>query len=256
MNGWNPGRENIIVPGGWSISAEATFALLFVTIVPWTRSASRALFFSLITLLTALSAMLFLQLYVGDPANGSTWDNTLEYAAWRHLSTFLFGIGCWHVWKRNANSSARKKSWFRVALTVLAFLGFSLLSFELVPRSSRALIAGSASCLILFAWADVVQTHILHRALRTLGQLSFGIYLFHFVTLGVSQVFVLGLLPIETPSLWLFLANFALALALTLPLAWLSWNLIERPLQDYVRHKISGWSPRTVESASQQPKRS
>jgi len=63
-----------------------------------------------------------------------------------------------------------------------------------------------------------------------LGKMSYGLYLLHFLMLGVAQVFALGLLPIETPPIVLFFATFTLTLVFTIPFAWILWVLVEQPL--------------------------
>jgi peptidoglycan/LPS O-acetylase OafA/YrhL len=61
------------------------------------------------------------------------------------------------------------------------------------------------------------------RPLQVLGDLSFPIYLWHMpLMLALRGV---GLLPEQRP-----LAALAAVLAVTLPVAWLSWHLVERPL--------------------------
>ena len=83
-----------------------------------------------------------------------------------------------------------------------------------------------------------------------LGRISYGIYLYHAVfvlwfTTDEAQRFI----PLPHGGVGAYTVHVALLLALTLPVAWLSWHLVERPLNDAARrwgHKRSA----TVDSDS------
>ena len=87
------------------------------------------------------------------------------------------------------------------------------------------------------------------RPFRVLGNLSFPIYLWHMpLMLALRGV---GLFPEQRP-----VAALAAVLAVTLPVAWLSWNLVERPLlrwsssRERARRR-PGCGPQLVRSALQ-----
>jgi peptidoglycan/LPS O-acetylase OafA/YrhL len=65
------------------------------------------------------------------------------------------------------------------------------------------------------------------RLLAPLGTISYGIYLYHWVVL--RQLVDRHVYPLDVPGWAGILAKIALALLLTLPLATLSWWLVERP---------------------------
>lgn len=99
---------------------------------------------------------------------------------------------------------ATMESFWTGLLPVLAF------------RASVAVAAG----LTVAAALAVPPGQLDGRAIRALGNLSYGIYLWHFIVLTA----VLRWLDVASP--W---ANAALVLAATLGLAWAGWHAVERP---------------------------
>lgn len=116
-----------------------------------------------------------------------------------------------------------------LALVVLAFavkMLFGMRAFEVLGMPAIAL-ACAFYLTALAEGAPEAQT-MLRPKLRFLGQLSFGIYLFHMPINGLLHGLVLGAVPdIATPAQ---LAVTTAALALTIALALLLNRTVERPM--------------------------
>jgi exopolysaccharide production protein ExoZ len=239
MNGWFPGQANAIVPGGWSISAEASFALLFVVAVPWLSTSRCALWMTIVgwgaTWVTTSFVADKIAAFVGKPAFG----HDVEYFPWTHMPTFIAGIWCWHVWNDRNLKRVTAAKWIRITCAGAAAALFLVIPFHTSWTAYRTLIVGPASALLLHAWTSGPIHGSWLWPLVWLGRLSFGIYLMHFELIGVAKVFVVGLLPLETASLVLFLATLLLTLIFTAPLAWLSFELVEQPIHRWVCNKTA-----------------
>jgi peptidoglycan/LPS O-acetylase OafA/YrhL len=133
-----------------------------------------------------------------------------------------------------------------LTVAVVLLLGATQLPF-LTSHVAAALqlpFFGIAAGLILATFVHGGWTRRMARVLAPIGLVSYGVYLWHWVILSVLVRHHVELLggsgPVAT------FARVALLLVLTLPVATLSWVLLERPLL----RRTAGWEKRSSARAA------
>ena len=107
----------------------------------------------------------------------------------------------------------------------------------LAPISLTVLAIASSMTLLCTLNNTTLRRWLSHRLLVRYGRLTYGLYIFHMLGIGLASLIVLSINPWTTPfSLWL--SQLGLGLAFTLGLAQLSWLLLEKPCQA-LRHRLS-----------------
>jgi peptidoglycan/LPS O-acetylase OafA/YrhL len=231
LNGWIPLLARSVVPGGWSISAEAAFALLFVAIVPLLSSSRRTFLACVLAWIVTSQTLFLVRMGLVAALGGKAAAGDIEYLPWTYMPKFMAGGWCWHVWNARQASGRAQRPAVR-GLCMFVALGLLVgLSFGLWRWGDRTLLAGGACALFFHAWSAGPLPQGLVSPLAYLGRLSYGLYLIHFCTLEFAQMLVVGLMPAATAPLVLFVGTFLLTLAASLPLASLSWKYLEHPVQ-------------------------
>jgi peptidoglycan/LPS O-acetylase OafA/YrhL len=234
LNGWIPHHANSTVPGGWSISAEAAFAILFVCILPWLRTFRSALVVSVVSwLVTRVSAVYVEALLTGEGNVASLPGMDSEYIPWQHLPTFIFGVCCWHGWNSRRSPDSRVGTIRLIVYTIAGVGSILALAFKWQGAQDRTLLAGGGFAFLVLACAERGLPKWACRLLSGLGRISFGLYLFHFAFLNLARTAVATLLPIGSPALLIVVVTMLMTLVGTAPLAFVSWKYIERPVQDW-----------------------
>lgn len=233
LNGWVPARANAVVPGGWSISAEAAYALFFMVIVPFLADARRAFLGWVVAWIATSQTRWLLRIAIAAVLGKWAVARDFDYLPWIHLPTFMAGVWCWHVWNRRQETGRALRPaarWFCLSAAAVIVLA---LPFGVWPGSDRALLAGGGSALAFYAWAAGPLPRRLVLPLAYMGRLSYGIYIIHFAVADLAQMVVVELMPAATPMWILFAGTFLMTFAASLPLAWLSWRYIEKPVQTW-----------------------
>jgi exopolysaccharide production protein ExoZ len=231
LNGWVPSRTDFMVPGGWSISAEAAYALFFVAAVPLLSSSRRALFACVFTWIVTRQTLFLVRAGLAAALGREAVAKGFEYVPWSYMPTFVAGVWCWHVWNARQVSGRAQRPEVRWLCLLAALALLFGLSFGFWRWGDRTLLAGSGCALLFYAWSAGPLPQGLVSPLAYLGRLSYGVYLIHFCMLEFAQMLVAGLMPAATSSLVLFAGTLLLTLVASLPLAWLSWNCLEHPVQ-------------------------
>lgn len=125
----------------------------------------------------------------------------------------------------------------------------SLVGFLWTADLSRQFFAVGYGILLAQALRRPAFTSALARGLAWIGLVSYGVYLIHAVLLhwflsDAGERFV----PMPHGGIGAFLVHLALLTGLTLPLAWLSWVWLERPLLRLAVRWGRRWEP-TSESS-------
>jgi peptidoglycan/LPS O-acetylase OafA/YrhL len=217
VHGWVPSAVNTVVPGGWSIAAEAMFYLAFPAIlllVPRPRLLAIAVMASY-----AVAGLTNIGLRkLGGPAG-----EALAFPFWLVQLPAFIG-GCWLATLPPAGLRLRAIAPWTLGLATLG------LAFDSQWRDHSNLLVAIV-LLTLFAWsASVARPHWLQaRPLVYLGQISFSFYIVHFAVLGFLRPLIV---PVEAAVG----ANvgFATAAALTLTIAGIisaaTYRWIEQPI--------------------------
>jgi peptidoglycan/LPS O-acetylase OafA/YrhL len=225
----------------WSLAVEEQFYLTLPVIV---RFVSRRALIAFVICGIAAAPVFRMVLFRSSP-NGWIGSDVLLFC---RADALLFGVGCALLLRSKSWSSriASSRYWLPglllALLSIAAYLtksgGGDLWRVQLVSFGYTSLAALYA-CLLLFVCTR--PNHFLAslfrwRALRWLGSIAYGTYLFHMPIQILAFVFV-GRSEPRIDDLFSFLLSLA-ALAFTLGLAHLSWNFFESRLVKF-SHRAS-----------------
>lgn len=208
LHGFVPRDINLVVPGGWSIAAEAGFYVLF----PW-----------LVTRLTTAISRLRAAFALWVACTACTWlirrhfnidETVLYYSLLTQLPIFVLAMASFDMLFSGARLPV-----FHVAAIAAVWIAAALLGKWLNWPTRPALWAEVVLMLVLTA---TVLKRYESRALAFLGRISFSAYLFHF---AVIDVLVL-VLPSE-PSISTFIIGIFLTIGFTAFVAWVSARTLE-----------------------------
>ena len=238
VNGLVPGdANNRVVPGGWSIGTEMIFYLIFpfifllykkykendtaLTIIP---------FAGLLVSFTAINSM---HVVASEVINYENFDyfkqngRFLYFNILCQLPVFLMGMSLYFKAKNFRKSTA----WDRTAL-LFSFVGFTAIAlFFFAYFTSRISILPflpAISFFFLFLIFKEIPAFG-NKILARIGQLSFSIYLFHFVFAFEGSRFLYQYLQPYTSTEVIFILNVVLTTIVTAGVAVLSEKFIEKP---------------------------
>lgn len=229
-NGLLPGLTHL-----WSLSVEVAFYLALPLIVLLPRRV-------ILALTVASLAWPFLPFVAATPANG--WPN-LQIAPPAFLPWFFVGIAAaWWMQDHEhgaagAAAPARAKwaSWLPLlgwpaAVLVMWVAGQEWygpvgLVHPSAPEFLRRVLAGTLFAALMFY--PVLVPGTLSRLLSTppvqfLGKISYGIFLWHLPVLSLA--FSLAGRPLFSGGFWQI---YAITIGFAIPIAWLSFTLVEEP---------------------------
>ncbi|HEY1722408.1 MAG TPA: acyltransferase [Magnetospirillaceae bacterium] len=243
VHSWIPSAQNTVVPGGWSIGVEMCFYLVAPILFLTLRSARSSLlaFAAVIIVVVALNhGMAFIM-----TGHAAIENNSFLYFWFpTQLPVFLAGIALYRcagtqLWKEKAlHEDAAAFAliaalFFGVAGLMLGTVGD--LDNSLAPTAMGIAFAGLA----LGCRTPVAATLLVNRATTWIGQISYSVYINHFV-LVLALRFVekrFNLMDV-IPAPLLFMATFALVLGLSLPMSLLTRRMIEAPGID-IGHRLA-----------------
>ncbi len=181
-HGLTPEWINWVVPGGWAISIETMFYLIFPWLWKKVRSLNAATIWFLVTLIT--SRGLTILLHPLPYPNSLLWGEYLYYYLPAQLPIFLLGIVVY--W------AIREKRWPKILMSALPLL---LVAGIWKPSLMPAFVwwgIGWSSLILLLnkrTWVGIDN-----RVMRQLGNVSYEMYLVHsavymgIVGLGLFQL--------------------------------------------------------------------
>jgi peptidoglycan/LPS O-acetylase OafA/YrhL len=218
LHGWVPSAVNTVVPGGWSIAAEAMFYLVFpaiIAIAPQRRLLAIALLGSYVV---AGLTNIVLRKMIGGAAG-----EALAFPFWLVQFPAFLG-GCWLATLSPPGERLRALApWAMVAAAI------GLVIDSQARGHSNLLVA--IALLTLFVWsASAMPPRWLNaRVLVFLGQISFSFYIVHFAVLG----WLAPLGPVLEPEIgaaFAMIAITAATLVLAGAIAAMTYRWIERPI--------------------------
>lgn len=236
--GWTP------VPGGWSISVEFCFYLIFPLLAVMINSISRSLLFFIISIgLLVLNAVL--GDFVYQDLGVENRDNFLYFWLPNQLAIFSIGFVLFNVLKNDRVLLFLKacpiNSGHVTIVVMLALLGLSLYGvrkFFVFP--AWALPTHLIASILFLIWAAILIVKpvkwVVNRAIVGLGRVSFSAYILHFAVikyLGIG----FGAMWIGSKdgyySIFYALVFVAGVLLVTRILAGASYRFIELPFIKY-----------------------
>jgi exopolysaccharide production protein ExoZ len=208
LHGVVPRDINLVVPGGWSIAAEAGFYVLF----PW-----------LVTRFTTAAARLWAALALWAVCTVCAWqlrrqfnidETVLYYTLLTQLPIFMLAMALYDVLFRSGKIPV-----VHAAAIAAIWIAAAVIGKQLGWPTRPALWA---EVVLMLAFAAAVLKRYESRPLAFLGRISFSAYLFHFAVIDVLALW----LP-HTPGLFNFIAGLALASGVTIVVAWISSRTLE-----------------------------
>jgi peptidoglycan/LPS O-acetylase OafA/YrhL len=207
--------QDIAVPGSWSIVCEASFYILFPIVVAFTTTSRRAailLLASIVFAAACLPVLVRLGLWTGAQTVPLA-HNFAFLSAPTQFPCFAVGLMAYMLIQEQ-RPFARAAGWFGIfCVVVLSVAGGDGVRLYLVWITAFGLIA--------FALANGHLGFLVNRPARLLGLISYSVYYWHLLVIA----FLAWALPSAT-----IVMNTLCALALTLPLATLTYLTVERPM--------------------------
>jgi peptidoglycan/LPS O-acetylase OafA/YrhL len=233
LHGWQPSTINAIVPGGWSIAAEAGFYLLFPFLAATLTDLRRALLALGVTLAAAGAWAWAIWAAAQASLAGPQGYLVKAFVLWGlplQLPVFLIGFVVYHLafpsGKIDAEPTAREVARGRVI--VAAAVGAGLLLSFLPARASGAAYLPFAALFgaLVFGLRSAPWPLLVNRVTIYVGRVSYSAYFLHFL--------VIRFLPPRLPQLGPygdlgFVAYYLIVVAATVALATLTHRYVELP---------------------------
>ena len=220
VHGWSVTAVNKIVPGGWSIAAEAMFYLAFPALLHLARWRPR-LFPGAVAVTYVFAGVTNLAIRRYLPGDHEA-VRAFAFSFWA-CQLPAFATGCWLA----LGPAQPRLSPRAGGILALLALGFILVDTQMTGRTNL-LISIALLSLLVWLLGQARPVWLETGVLPALGDISYSVYILHFAVLAV-------LAPIE-PSLARsagplpgFLLLYGATLVVVAPFALLSYRWIERP---------------------------
>jgi peptidoglycan/LPS O-acetylase OafA/YrhL len=255
LNDWHPKLTAWeVVPGGWSVSAEFSFYMIFPLVAARVTSQRRAvLFFAAVCLGTALVNTLGQDMMMRryEP---SLISNFMYFWAPNQAPVFAFGISLFFVLKALERPQMRSvRRYVRASTAVLTAAGLSIvasLTFLDLPkaltintwRPSALMQASFGFALIILALAFARPGLFVNRWIAFVGKVSFSAYLTHFSIIQLVKgplARVAGVDVYGYAAIGAFALGWVSVVAATIAFSTCTYHLIERPGIAFGRHVIA-----------------
>jgi len=228
-NAWTGGAALLVVPGGWSVSCEVTFYVVLPLLL-WLINGRiwRAVF---LTILSAALAQARLRHYVLD----GQWNFSLYANPIQHAPVFLCGItSALIVMQRNIP---------RTPVVIVALLMTAIVSIPQgltpPPQYLSPYLAFSVLAAAVVALAAPYPLGVLSGGImRKVGEVSYSMYLVHFVLLAPCLLVAEWLSPSDRwPTL---IICYVLTATGSFLVACVTYRFIERPAIEWAAARTRG----------------
>ncbi len=210
----------------WSLSVEEQFYIVWPLFILLIRPGRDLLYFLWATILVGMLARYFL-VYKGHGV-GVYMITCVDTFAWGALLAYYMRVG--YAWKV---SQWVRSLWFPL-LILFVFLCLKFTDDDLVKQIFFRTLASMLSFAFIFSALNqglFVSSFLNFRALRAIGKVSYGIYLYHMLAVDLFYQ-VANRLHIGLPSD----PYHVLGLLILLVVSFVSYYLIEKPVQSLKRY--------------------
>ncbi|WP_156841854.1 acyltransferase family protein [Novosphingobium aquimarinum] len=220
VHGFNPHGINNVVPGGWSIASEAIFYALFPLVLVHARSVRLWLGIVAVSFAIALAnAAIPRVMGIEDPM----WRDFFHFNFLTNLPSFATGVLIFTI-LRKTGASASNGRWRVAALAAIIAAIVTLGAMGSAIPGDQLLMIPILGTLTWMA-AVTEPRLIVNRPLSLLGELSFSIYLLHFIVLH----YVDALVPQDLAPIARLGMLYGATVVISALLAWGTYRFIERP---------------------------
>lgn len=225
IHGFVPSANNNIVPGGWSIGTEMAFYIVFPLIFSYfsglvTKRVCWLLFFVCCIIFFNVALQIFV--FVGTQFEISN-NSFIYFNLLNQLPVFLVGFVAFYI----ANPSQKLGSRFVLVLLFLLFTGVSLFFWKQKNPLYFALIPTVSAFSFLFLLNALRGVDFRQSIILRIGQVSFSMYIFHFLLTWGLLPFLVAQLKNMIPPDFLMIICFVIVCALTYAIAILTQKKIE-----------------------------
>ncbi len=227
LNGWHPEMINSVVPVGWSIAVEMTFYLFAPLLFARIKNIRHALLLVLVALLLMklLRDLLFPPLSALYPEH--QYFVRLYFYLWffAQLPVFALGILVYQAFLKTAEKPDRPLGWTLLFVAIFLFVAFLNVSTyaNLLPVH---ILYGIAFGMFTLALAYHPIKLLVNPLTVWIGKLSYSVYLVHYGIAVLLWNFLGDKIPAGDVNYFLV---FVLLTAITLPVSWLTYTLVEKP---------------------------
>ena len=226
VHGWLPQAINGVVPGGWSIGAEAMFYLIFPVLAAIVTTRLRAVAFVVLGVLSGLVLQGLVSAWLGpiEPAHAKA----AFFYFWfpNQLPAFASGFLAFQLIDKTALPRWGAELAVLLAVAVLVVL-------PVLGPVPGPILYGAIFALAAFGMGKGGGRWLVSRLVIWCGKRSYSAYFWHLALLNE------GYLPPQPGGLPAFLLRFAIITGLTLALSEVSYRLIERPGIEFGRRLLT-----------------
>jgi peptidoglycan/LPS O-acetylase OafA/YrhL len=174
IHGLVPSANNTIVPGGWSIGAEMLFYLVFPLIFKiYSRVTDIRMYFIIPLFGLLISVVYSITCYKILKINSDVLTRFCFYNILNQLPVFLLGMSLYYL---KLNIKNIHSFVLFIVLFPLSFVSSSVFKHDIAIHN---FIAGLSFIFLFMLFKNIRQLNV--KVLSCIGQLSFSIYIFHFV---------------------------------------------------------------------------
>jgi peptidoglycan/LPS O-acetylase OafA/YrhL len=243
LNSWMPFKiGQSLVPGGWSISVEFSFYLVFPLIATFFHSVRRAFLLLLASIVAAIGGNELAMRFLAGHLTAEELGHFIYFSFWNQLPIFALANFVYHLAYRPVVTGQRegnipRHGWRRIGLW-FSLLSLACAAYLPLPRSFGldalwppnfflSAVCMSVGCVVVASeWPQI----LINPWIARLGVVSFSAYLWHWMVLDVSRESGIGR--------WLYscsgvagIAAYFVALPLvtltTYGIAFVSYHLVE-----------------------------